>query len=138
MSRKGKDMAKTFTQMAEEAMAEVPGISPAEAHKRAQDDPNTLLIAVLDLADRRAGQPVGSIPISAGMLPVRADQGTGLRDERLADRSQPIITICGTGQLSACSAKTLKEMGFTNVSYVEGGTVAWAQAGLPLEKPTDG
>lgn len=131
-------MAKTFTQMAEEAMAEVPGISPAEARKRAQDDPNTLLIAVLDLADRRAGQPAGAIPISAGMLPVRADQDTALRDERLADHSRPIITICGTGQLSACSAKTLKDMGFTNVSYVEGGTVAWFGAGLPLEKPTDG
>ena len=132
-------MAKTFMQMASEAMAEVPGVSPTEAHKRAQDDPNVLLIAVLDLADRRQiGQPVGSIPISAGMLPVRADQDTGLRDERLADRSRPITTICGTGQLSACSAKTLKDMGFTNISYVEGGTVAWLGAGLPLEKPSDG
>ena len=130
-------MAKTFMQMAEEAMAEVPGISPGEAHQRRQGDPNTLLIAVLDLADRRAGQPAGCVPVSAGMLPGRADQGTGLRDERLADRSRPIITICGTGQLSACSAKTLKDMGFTDVSYVEGGTVAWLQAGLPLEKPTD-
>ncbi len=131
-------MAKTFIQMADEAMAEVPGISPEAAHKRLEDDPNVLLIAVLDLADRRQGQPVGSIPISAGMLPVRADQGTAMRDERLADRSRPIITVCGMGQLSACSAKTLKDMGFTNVSYVEGGTVAWFQAGLPLEKPSDG
>ena len=132
-------MAKTFMHMASEAMAEVPGISPAEAHKRLQDDPSALLIAVLDLADRcQIGQPVGSIPISAGMLPVRADQGTGLHDERLADRSRPVITICGTGQLSACSAKTLKDMGFTNVCYVEGGTVAWFGAGLTLEKPSDG
>jgi len=134
-------MAKTFTQMASEAAADVPGISPAEAHKRLQDDPSTLLIDVLDLADRRlVGQPLDSTPISAGMLPVRADQDfhPALRDPRLADRSQPIITICGMGQLGACSAKTLKDMGFTNVCYVEGGTLAWAEAGLPLEQPSDG
>ena len=132
-------MAKTFIQMAEEAMAEVPGVSPAEAQTRVQAEPNVMLIAVLDLADRRQiGQPAGSVPISAGMLPVRADQGTALRDERLAERTRPVITVCGTGQLSACSAKTLKDMGFTDISYVEGGTVAWLQAGLPLEKPTDG
>jgi len=131
-------MAKTFTQMAEEAMAEVPGVSPAEAQARVKAEPDVMLIAVLDLADRRQGQPAGSVPISAGMLPVRADQGTAMRDERLADRSRPVITVCGLGPLAACSAKTLKDMGFTDVSYVEGGTVAWMQAGLPIEKPTDG
>ena len=31
------------------------------------------------------------------------------------------------------SAKTLKDMGFTNVSYLEGGIEAWKQAGLPVE-----
>ena len=133
-------MAKTFGQMAGEAMAEVPGISPQEAYRRLQEAPNTLLVDVLDLADRRAlGQPVGSVPISAGMLAVRADQELpeSFRDERLQDRSRPIITICVSGGVSACGAKTLKDMGFIDVSYVEGGTVAWTEAGLPLEQPSD-
>ena len=46
-------MPKTFMQIASDAMAEVSAISPAEAQQRLQSDPNTLLIDVRDLADRR-------------------------------------------------------------------------------------
>lgn len=133
-------MGKTFKQMTSEAMAEVPGISPHEAKQRIQENPHTLFIDVLDLADRIwLGQPIGSVPISAGMLPIRADREVSayLQDERLADKSRPIITICGNGPLSACSAKTLKDMGFANVSYVAGGTMGWKEAGLPVEQPRD-
>ena len=40
-------MAMSFMQMAEEAMAEVDGISAEEAQKRLQQDANALLIDVL-------------------------------------------------------------------------------------------
>lgn len=133
-------MAKTFQQLTDEAMAEVPGISPEEAYRRQRENPDALLIDVLDLADRRRlGQPVGSVPISAGMLAFRADHEVPERhrDPRLQDRARPIMTICGGGPLSAIGARTLKEMGFTDVSYVRGGTRAWGAAGLPLEQPRD-
>lgn len=39
-------MAKTMLQMAGEAQAAVPGISPEEAQRRRQEDPNTLVIDV--------------------------------------------------------------------------------------------
>lgn len=133
-------MAKTFMQMAQEAMGEVPAVSPSEARRRLREDPNTLLIDVRDLADRRrSGMAAGAIPVSAGMLSVRADQELpeAFRDPRLQDRSRPIITACELGPLSAISAKTLKEIGFTNVAYLEGGTQGWIQAGLPTEAPQD-
>jgi rhodanese-related sulfurtransferase len=44
-----------------------------------------------------------------------------------------VITHCVIGPLEAMSAKTLKDMGFTNVAYIEGGIEAWKQAGLPGE-----
>ena len=44
-------MAKTFNQMVAEAMAEVPVINPAEAHRRMQEDPRTLVIDPRDAAD---------------------------------------------------------------------------------------
>ena len=133
-------MAKTFMQMASEAMAEVQSVSPEEARRRLREDPNTLLIDVRDLAMiRETGMAEGAIPISNGALPLRADRELpeAYRDERLQDRSRPVLTICGAGPMSAMGAKTLKDMGFENVAYVEGGTQAWQEAGLPTGQPRD-
>jgi rhodanese-related sulfurtransferase len=132
-------MAKTFMQMASEAMAEVPGISPEEARGRLGRNPDTLLVDVRDRARIRAtGKAAGAVPISAGTLPVAADQELPeqFRDQRLQDRSRPVITICDLGPMSAISARTLKQMGFTDVAYVQGGTQAWKDAGLPVEEPS--
>ena len=129
-------MAKTFMQMAGEAMAEVFGISPAEARQRMQQDRDTLLVDVRDAADISAtGIAPGGVNVSLGMLQVRADQELPeeLREPRLQDRSRQMITTCLGGPLGAMGAKLLKEMGFTNVSYIEGGMQAWKDAGLPTE-----
>lgn len=128
-------MAKSFKQMAEEAMAQVPGISPDEAHQRLQQDSNALLVDVRDAADiPSTGLATGAVNISLGMLPVRADlePPEESRDFRFRDRSRQIITTCEDGPNGARGAKLLKDMGFTNVSYVEGGMEAWKNAGLPL------
>ena len=69
-------------------MADVPVISPAEAHRRMQQDPNTLVIDVRDAADIPA---TGMIPsaanISLGSLTYRADNEVPeeARDPRLSD-----------------------------------------------------
>ncbi len=133
-------MAKTFMQMASEAMAEVPAIPPTEAYRRIHADPNTLVIDVREVADRRAtGTPAGAVPITGHYLAMRADQElpADWTDARLQDRARPVVMICGAGPLSAMGARTLKDMGFTDVSYVEGGIVAWQEAGLPTEPPSD-
>jgi rhodanese-related sulfurtransferase len=130
-------MAKTFKQMSSEAMAEVKSVSPTEARERLQKDRNAVLVDVRDEARiRQTGKAAGAIPISAGNIPIRADKEVPVefRDERLQDRSRPVITICDLGPQSAIAAKTLKDMGFTNVNYVEGGTQGWIKAGLPTEK----
>ena len=44
-------MAKTFNQMVTEAMAEVPVISPTEAHRRMKEDPRTLVIDPREAVD---------------------------------------------------------------------------------------
>ncbi len=133
-------MAKTVMQMVAEAQDEVPGIGPDEARRRRQADPNTLIVDVRDLAARRAfGMVEGAIAVSAGTLPFVADTEVPeeWRDPRLQDRSRPVVTVCDLGPMSALAAKTLKEMGFSDVAYLEGGTQAWKEAGLPTEPPTD-
>ena len=129
-------MAKTFNQMVAAAMAEVPVVNPAEAHRRMQEDPRTLVIDPRDAADI----PVtGIIPeamnISYGALTYKADDELPpeWREPELEDRSRPIIMACESGELGALAAKLLLDMGFANVSNLEGGTLAWIDAGYPTE-----
>lgn len=123
-------------QMAEEAMAGVDGVGADVAHRQLQEDPEALLIDVRDAADLpTTGVPGGGANISLGMLPVRADQELpeDWRDARLQDRSRRIITTCPLGPNGARGAKILKDMGFTNVAYMEGGMAAWNEANLPAD-----
>lgn len=134
-------MPKTFRDLAAAALLAVDGITPQQARARLAHDPTALLIDVLDLADRRAlGQPEGAVPISAGMLALRADRDLPdfMVDARLQDRARPLILIDDWGPLAAIGAQTLQEMGFRDVAYICGGRTAWCAAKLPLIPPSDG
>ena len=123
-------------QMAEEAIAEVEGVAPQEAQQRLDQDPGALVVDVRDAeALPSTGLAARGLNVSLGMLPVKADQELPeeWRDSRLQDRSRQIIVTCQTGENAARGGKLLKEMGFTNVSYMEGGMEAWKAAGLPTE-----
>jgi len=130
-------MAKTFMQMASEAMAEVKALSPGEAERFRVNNLNTLVVDIRDAEEtHQTGIIPKSINISLRMLPVRADQELPeeFRDSRVQDRSRPVITYCTHGPNGARGAKYLKEMGFTDVYYIAGGLKAWEEAGLPIER----
>ena len=94
-------MAKTFMQMAEEAMAEVEGVAPQEAQQRLDQDPGALVVDVRDAEDiPSTGLAARGLNVSLGMLPVKADQELPeeWRDSRLQDRSRQIIVTCQTGE----------------------------------------
>jgi len=123
-------------QIVEAAVANVDGISPADARQRMEQDPNALLVDVRDAADiPSTGLVSGGTNISLGMLPIKADLELpeDWRDPGLQDRSRQVITTCQLGPNAAIGAKLLKDMGFTNVSYMEGGMEAWKAAGLPTD-----
>ena len=129
-------MAKSFMQMTEEAMAQVEGISVEEAQRRMEQDPDALIVDVRDAEGvPSTGLAARGQNISLGMLPIKADTELPeeFRDAGLQDRSRQIITTCQLGMNAARGAKLLKDMGFTNVSYMDGGMEAWKTAGLPTE-----
>jgi len=124
--------------MVTEAQAEVPAISPAEAYQKIQADLTTLMVDVRDAADIPVtGIIPGAVNISLGTLTYKADNEvpSEWRDPNLANRSRPIITTCETGEMAALAGKLLKDMGFTNVHILKGGTVAWKDAGYPTNVP---
>jgi len=129
-------MAKSFMQMAEAAMAQVDGISADEVRSRSEQDDSLLVVDVRDAGDvATTGLAAGGLNISLGMLPVKADLELPeeWREARLQDRSRPVVTTCQVGPNGAIGASLLKDMGFTNVCYMEGGMEAWKAAGLPTE-----
>jgi rhodanese-related sulfurtransferase len=130
-------MAKTFKQMVAEGREAAPAISPQEAQQRMQDR-KTVMVDVRDAQDL-AGTGIipGAINVSLGTLPLRADTELPeqFRNPDLQDRDRPIITTCGGGGQASLAAKVLKDMGFKNVSILEGGTNGWKQAGLPTVQP---
>jgi rhodanese-related sulfurtransferase len=131
-------MAKTFRQMVADGREGTPMVSPEEAKKRMEDGSNTLVLDVRD-ADGLSGTGIipGAVNISLGTLPLRADQELpeAMRNAEVQDRDRPIITTCGGGGQASLAAKVLKDMGFTNVSILEGGTNGWKSAGLPTVQP---
>ena len=88
-------MAKSWTDMVNEAKSVVIGVSPEEARQRLQNDTDALLIEVRDAdsvpMEDRAPEV---LMISLGSLPMRADLEIAerLRDYRLEDRSRQVIT----------------------------------------------
>ena len=56
-------------------------------------------------------------------------------DELAPDTSQRLILYCRSGARSARAANLLQEQfGYDNVANVEGGILAWQEAGLPVDE----
>lgn len=49
-------------------------------------------------------------------------------------REAPVVTVCRAGMRSATAAAILERSGFTDVSNLAGGLLAWNEASLPVER----
>jgi molybdopterin/thiamine biosynthesis adenylyltransferase/rhodanese-related sulfurtransferase len=70
----------------------------------------------------------GSTWIPRGFLEARIE-------DKLPERDAPIILYCAGGNRSAFAARSLEEMGYTNVKSMAGGFSAWKRAGHKAELP---
>lgn len=129
-------MTLTAGQMVAEATAVVSAVTTKDLKQCMHEIPDTLLFDVCDSAQANAESIPGAINIDYGNLLFAADNEVPeeWRDSRLQDRSRLIVTHCLLGPLGAIAAKTLQDMGFTNVHYLEGGIEAWKAAGFPVEQ----
>lgn len=124
--------SKTAKDFLDEANAVVPKISPQDGIAR-HGDGETVFIDVRDSgAIKDSGTIAGAKRIARGMMEFVADPATPFHDDVL-QRGAPIVLICGAGGQAALAGKTLKDMGFENVSNV-GGFKDWKEAGGPVEE----
>jgi len=121
---------KSFKELIGQANSEIDSISVEDLVKEIEED-NIVVIDVQSKdASKEAGMIPGAINAERGMLEFHADQSeeNPFRISEL-DPSKKIVVYCGVGGQGALSAKTLKDMGFKNVSNLEGGVKAWKDSG---------
>jgi len=131
-------MAKSFLQMAEEAMAQAHAVGAAEAMKELDENKSALLVDVRDAEEvRETGLGLRAINAPGRSIAWKACQefDKAYREPELQDRSRRILATCGSSPCyrGASAANLLREMGFTNVSYVDDGMKALLAKGLPTE-----
>jgi rhodanese-related sulfurtransferase len=81
-------------------------------------------------------RPEEAIAATTGIIPgARRISIADIEAENLpsafGDRSIRVIASCQGGPMGARAAEAFAKLGFARVSYVEGGTQAWLDAGLP-------
>ncbi|MGI9352397.1 MAG: rhodanese-like domain-containing protein [Rhizobiaceae bacterium] len=130
-------MAKTFMQLANEAMSQAHAVSPEQALQELNDNPDTLLVDVRDTEEvQETGLGSGAINAPGRSIAWIAcnEFDEEYREPELQDRNRRILTTCGSTPCyrGASAANLLTKMGFENVSYVEGGMQALIAAGLEV------
>jgi len=68
----------------------------------------------------------------ARLVPLDSLDPLAVIDARNGSRDEPLYLICRTGGRARKAAERFQAAGFANVVNVEGGTMAWEQAGLPV------
>lgn len=122
---------KTATEYLEEANAVVPKITPEEGIAK-HTAGGTVFVDVRDGTEVAAtGTIAGALRIPRGMIEFRADPTHALHDTALSP-DRDVVLICAAGGQAALTGKTLKDMGYQQVSNV-GGFKGWKEAGGPVE-----
>ena len=121
-----------FQTLVDQAMAEVKTYSVAEVQARLED-PNVQIVDIRDPRELSAGTVVGSFHAPRGMLEFWVDPASPYFKPLFADEAKEFILFCGAGWRSALAAKTLQDMGMTNVAHIDGGYAEWLKQGAPTE-----
>ena len=117
-----------------EALKDVKTITPDEALKLSNQN-KCNLIDIRDANElQKLGQIENSYNISRGLLEFSIHPDSALIQREEIDLNKELVLFCAAGGRSALAAKTLKEMGFNNVSHVEGGFGAMVNSGFKIKK----
>ncbi|MCY3617369.1 MAG: molybdopterin-synthase adenylyltransferase MoeB [Acidimicrobiaceae bacterium] len=86
------------------------------------------LLDVREPDEYEQGAIAGSVHIPRGQLESSIEN-------RIADRSTPLVAMCAGGVRSAFAAVTLEQMGYTDVASMDGGFNKWKDEGRAWERP---
>ena len=112
---------KSSQTLVSEALKEIKTISTDEAHEMSINN-QCNLIDIRDIRElERDGRVKNSLHIPRGMLEFWMDPSSPYYKQGKIDPSKETILFCAAGLRSALATKSLQDMGFKNVSHVDGG-----------------
>jgi molybdopterin/thiamine biosynthesis adenylyltransferase/rhodanese-related sulfurtransferase len=116
----------TFRDLLSAAKAEILEISPETAAARLAS--GSLVLDVREPDEYAEGAIPGAIHIPRGHLEAQIEN-------RIPDKSTPVVVYCAGGVRSAFAARTMGELGYTTVESMEGGFGRWKDEGRPWRQP---
>ncbi|HVJ20337.1 MAG TPA: molybdopterin-synthase adenylyltransferase MoeB [Polyangiaceae bacterium] len=123
-------MSKTYADLFAEVRQAIRLISLDELKSRIEQKSTKpfTLVDVREKDEYRAGFIPGAVHVPRSSLESQSEQ-------KLTDKNAEIILYCAGGTRSAFAAKTLKDLGYTNVSSANPGFVRWKDLKYPTEEP---
>jgi molybdopterin/thiamine biosynthesis adenylyltransferase/rhodanese-related sulfurtransferase len=121
-------MPKTYPELLREARAEVREVTPAEVQALRESESPPVLVDVREASEWEQGHVPGAQHISKSYIEQQIEAAA-------PDRAGPVVLYCAGGVRSVFAAKTLQEMGYTDVASMIGGFQKWKTEGLPWKMP---
>ncbi len=121
-------MTKTYGDLLAEVRGGVRVVSLEELRRRIDSNEGYVVVDVREKDEVRGGYIPGSVSIPRGFLEMQAEQ-------KLPDKGAKIVTYCAGGVRSAFAARTLADLGYTNVESANPGFGRWKDLGYPFEMP---
>jgi len=117
---------KTGDDYVKEAKAHVQAISVEETKKLMDSNDNVVLLDIRSFPEfEEHGWIEGRTVLPHGMVIFKIR-------EIVPNKNVPIIVYCKKGKRSTLVAYQLKQMGYENVKYLDGGILTWKRKGLPI------
>lgn len=124
-------MKTTISQLVTEAKEQIRNLSVDEVAARLDSDAITLV----DIRERDEIERDGSIPGAViaprGMLEFWADPTSPYHREEFSPQATTILYCASSGR-SALAVRALEQLGYADVSHLEGGLRAWKEHGRPV------
>ena len=121
-------MPTTYSDLIADIRKSIAVISLEEIKRRLDARTPMVLVDVREKEEFRDGYIPGAISVPRGFLEMQIEQ-------KVTDKSAPVVLYCAGGTRSALAAKTLHDLGYTRVESANPGFVRWKDLGFPMEKP---
>ena len=112
---------KSLQTLVNETLKEIKTISTDKAFQMVKDNNCNLI----DIRERNELENTGSVEgashIPRGMLEVYLDPNSPIFQNGQIDRNKEFVLFCAGGVRSALAVKSLNEMGYQNISHIDGG-----------------
>jgi rhodanese-related sulfurtransferase len=112
---------KTAQQLFAEAKAVITQVTARETQDRIARGEPLVLIDIREQNEWNLGHAAGAIYIGRGVLESQIEQRV--------PRDAQIVLYCASGNRTALAARTLGEMGYSNVASMAGGFRDWVASG---------